>query len=542
MKLDDFLANVYSKVEELVTDEHLHPQQRDMLGRIFAGYRYKTSFNPASDPVSIFHYIHGATGSAPTERTYGAAAFCVLFLLSADLFDDVQDDDLDDAARDAGGAPIAINNAIALLSVALRSLGDVMEAEESQGAALAHMRLFNRISILAICGQHMDLEPDDGSRSLAKVLEINEAKTSSLALITESAALCAGCDEATVASYRRAGQHMSALVQLVDDVRDIFGKVTSPDLSTGRTTFPVAVFRESATPADIEELRGLISRLPDSLSEIRELFYRSGVVDRCAEAIERERRQLHELLSSIGKPHPGHRMWLQVADSLAGAIYELPTLECSLPLYQPEGRWHRLVREQTATIHEHLEGRDLPPPPPFVPWHRREWVFFPEQNVVYYSDLQDQAEEIVPVQAAMLGATEEEATRLLWETVPGVAAHELFHFWRGATGAITEDMWLEEWVANRLAGAYIQRHEPGLTDTVLEVARRINLAAGGELDGNALEILDNLASMNSAEVHAARPYGMDLQQMILMQARMLTLIHSEELDLDEELARWLPAR
>jgi len=539
MRLEQFLSQVYSRVESLVTDGRLHPAQRDILSRFFARYRYKTAPNPASDPVAIFHYVHSARGAVPGERSFDAAAFCVLFLLSADLLDDIQDGELDGALHGAGGAPIAINNAVLLLVLALESLTRAMRDAGGGDGALAHMSLFVRVAVQALRGQHMDLERDAGRRSVDQVLEINRSKTASLALIAESAALCAGCDEEAVALYRGAGERMSGLVQLVDDVRDIYGKPASPDLESGKTTYPIAVFLERASREERDRFERLRAALPESLPDIRRLLYDRSVVKECAEAIEGERSALHELLASTGIPGPGHRMWLHIADTLAGAVYELPHLECSAFILEPAGGWHDRVRAEVRRIAQRLGPLGLPPPPRFIPWHRREWVYVPEQDRIFYSDLQDQAEEIVPLQAAMLGASEEETVALLEETVAGVVAHELFHFWRKAAGVITGDLWLEEWAANRLAAAYLKRHEPALAKTSVGLAARIKRASGERLCAEAAKILEELSAPGTVPAPVARPYGMDPGQMVLMQAEMIGRIYAEDLDLSAEVARWL---
>lgn len=538
MRLTEFIENVHERIRSIISDDRLHPDQREVLAKIMAGYRAKVSSNPASDPLAIYHFIHSARGRGPDETSFLSAAFCVLFLLCADLLDDIQDGEIDGGPHAAAGTPIAINNAVLMLVLAIEALRAAGAEGDGKGDAL--LEAFTDVGIEALHGQHLDLGTENASRSVEEVLEINRSKTSSLALIARTAAICAGCDGDAVALYGRAGRHMSGLVQLVDDVRDIFGKDRSPDLEGNKTTYPVAVFLDGADDAGIRRFEDLRARLPAGLEEIEQLFYEAGVVDRCAEAIEKERKGLHNLLASTGLHGPGHRMWLHIADALAASVYEIPMLECSKEILLPEGDWHERVREAAAEVHRNLAGASLPPPPALVPWHGREWVFVPEQKRIYYSDLQDQADEILPVQAATLGCSHEEAMGILRRTIPAVTAHELFHYWRWATGSITENMWLEEWAANRLAAAYLTRIDPDLARETLEVTRRISKTSDVELCAEAAAILAELVEQNERTPPEPRGYGMDTTQMILLQASMLEEIHSARLDLDTELSRWLP--
>ena len=66
-----------------------------------------------------------------------------------------------------------------------------------------------------------------------------------------------------------------------------------------------------------------------------------------------------------------------------------------------------------------------------------------------------------------------EVTRILWEQVPAVLAHEMFHYWRHVAGCITEDYWHEEWAANQLAVAYARQYANDVLVASVQLAERI---------------------------------------------------------------------
>src|SRR5690606_5443965 len=213
-------------------------------------------------------------------------------------------------------------------------------------------------------------------------------------------------------------------------------------------TYPIACFLESADEEQRSELTRLLGQLPESLGRLRELLYESGAVAAAAEAIEANRRSVHEHIASTRNEHAAHRTLLDVTDAVAHSVYVPPHLHCSASFYRPAGIWHERVREAQARFTERMTVFGLPQPPELRPWHAAQWVYVPERRTIFYPDLEQQAAEVLPYHCELLGTTDlDRAAALMHEQVHALLAHEMFHFWRDASGRLTLDHWHEEWAA-----------------------------------------------------------------------------------------------
>lgn len=525
----EFLAAVTARSLAAIEQAKLVPGQRELLARTVLRYEPLTWQNPLGNPLALIYLVAEAWRRPIDERALDLACFANLYLLAADLIDDVQDEELARTPHAEAGPAIAVNSGLALLFLALQCLRRSAPDGWGLGARLA---LFNRISLRAVAGQHQDLLGDRAASTPEEVLAMHEAKTSSLALIAECGALAAGVDGPIRTRYRRVGEAMARLVQVVDDLRDLFGKPFSPDLALGRPSYPVACFLEGADEAAAARWREVVARA-DPVA-VRALLYDSGAVRRAAVTLERLRREIHREIAGTGCHGAAHRTLLDTVDLLASSVYQPAPLPESVALYQPEGAWHREVDELVAGFFRHVESFDPPLPPRLRPWHLPQWVFDARSKVIAYPDLEEQLGEIAPFQAELLGgASFVEVGRILREQAPAVLAHELFHYWRDAAGRLTAEHWHEEHVANRLAIAYCREHEPAA------------LAAGLELAREVLERAPPTAAMLEVVRAAATPgalgpgYHMNLPSMAIAQLAMVRGLVEQVGPLELELERWL---
>jgi hypothetical protein len=315
-------------------------------------------------------------------------------------------------------------------------------------------------------------------------------------MFVECGALLAGAADQDL--YRRLGHHFATFIQIFDDLRDIFGKPHSPDLVSGKVTYPIACFHQLADAASLAELSRLAGELPASTSKIRALLYERGTVERVAATLEEERQAIHREVMAIGTGHAALRTLLDVVDGLAEQVYEPPALEQSAALWRPSGGWHDRVRDSLATVVARAKSHGLPPPPEFTPWHLPHYMFFAEKGVVRYPDVEGLAEDILPFQGMLLGEDDLAVVATMMESqLPAVVAHEMFHFWRHTTGRLTEDHWHEEWIANRLAVAYLREHDPRTLKSTLELAERVL--------GRFPDVLDEPAQRVLAECNQHQP-------------------------------------
>jgi hypothetical protein len=275
-------------------------------------------------------------------------------------------------------------------------------------------------------------------------------------------------------SYSRAGRHLAGLVQIVDDLRDIFGKDGSPDLRDGKMTYPLACFLDGATDEQRERLEQLRKRLPESMPDIRELFYDAGVVERCADTLDELRRGFHHEIAGTGNQSAQHRLLLSIADALAETIYVPEPIEETASFFSPTDDFSAALRRGLDEFTRNLSDFGLPENPRLVPWHLPHFEYDPERRTIFYPDVGGLAEEVLPFHATLYGVADTSvASDILHRAAPVLLPHEMFHFLRHQNDLLTEDRWHEEYVANRLAVAYAKRHCPDALVRALDDAKRI---------------------------------------------------------------------
>jgi geranylgeranyl pyrophosphate synthase len=527
-----FLDNVYTKVEFIINTKNFVKEQVDLLKETVLLCRNRSIINPNGDPVATFYFICRANNALLNKQAESLAACCLLYILSLDLFDDVQDEELCGKPHEKVGPAIAINNALALLFLAIDSLREAMELEKNIDKKLEYMKLFNRISLLAVVGQHLDLRGNKVINTPQEVLDMQSAKTSSLGMVSECAAIFSGCDNNAVENYRIATEKMILIVQIVDDIRDIYGKKVSPDLRTDKMTYPVAIFNEIAASHQIEKFISLKELLPDSIKDIRKLFYETKVIKRCAETIEKLRSDIHRLVAKTGNNCAAHRNWLFIIDSLAGTLYLPPPIAESKALQQPEGPWYHEVNELAIEFTTYMKDYNPPQIPRLLPWHLPQWAYIPKGKAVFYPDIEGQSEEIIGHYSELMKIEDsEEVIKIIHHQARGVMAHEFFHYWRDMSGNLTRDFWYEEFVVAKLVTTYIKTYYPSLAEVTVELANKI-LKRNKELSNNAKFIIDELYKTDYKPKENVTGYDMDMQEVGLVQLKMMSDLYKQDMNLN----------
>ena len=525
--LPDFLDGVWQGMMDLVHATVPGKEQRQLLLATLDRYRGQVSGNPFSDPLSWFHLVVSAESGQHDERARWLGAFCQFYILSLDLIDDVQDNDLGGKPHEAAGPAVAINSGLALFALALAAQGRAMAQEVDPSRWAAHHTLLATTFMAACAGQHEDLTRS--ARTVDDVLVAHRGKTSSIVLVIECAALHAAASQAAMARYRQAAEHLAVLVQIVDDMRDIFGKPASPDLDGGKVTYPVAAFLEEATPEQEASFAELVKQGAAGLRGVRKLFYDTGAVRRTAEAMESSRRAIHAAITGLDNSHPALRTWLCLADSLAGTIYVPPPLPESGALLQPDRPWDNMVRGLAAQFADDLRWFGPPATPQMVPWPLSQFMYDPARRTLFYADIEGQPAEILPAMAALLGSQDLAWARSVAEgQAPLVIAHELFHHWRDAAGRLTSDFWFEELAASRLAIAYIRHFRPDVVDATRQVAARALAAHPDGLSPTCQAILDRLVRPDRQPEAGDPGYGVNIRDVALIQFAMVLHILDED--------------
>lgn len=535
-----FLEAVESRVDEAILAGSFEESQREQLLSVASQYRPRTRRNPLGDPLTVFYLIARAHKPALDEQALELGCFCRLYLLALDLLDDVQDDDLSGKPHARVGAGMAINDALTLLFLGLSALERCMRLEQSPPRRLSYLKIVNRVALTTGRGQHVDLLGDKGARTKAEVLDMQRNKTASLTLLCECAALYAGVSEGQREHYRALGENLSLLVQILDDVRDVYGKRRSPDLETGKMTYPLACFFESANHDQRQRFEQLKASLPDSLPEIRKLFYDAGTLRDVASSMDGFRRAMHHEVAALGEQAATHRLLLFVIDKLVDAVYTPKPVSETAALREPRSGFHAHVRRLAEELGARLQTFGMPRIPGLAPWHQPQWMYEKRRGVVYYPDIEGLPEETLPLQAALLGEPDlAKVAQLVWVEAPVVIAHELFHYYRDVVGQLSTDTWHEELVANRLAVAYLARFEPAALAAAARLADRVLSTTEQRLTTSAEMILKGL-------LDPGRPpqpdtgYDLEPLQAALVQVAMLRELARAPDDLHAAIDRLLP--
>jgi geranylgeranyl pyrophosphate synthase len=537
--ISDFLRRIEANVDRVIAAGSFDQTQRELLSASASQYRPRTRKNPLGDPLAVFYLIARAHRDELDEQAVELASFCQFYLLALDLLDDVQDSDLGGKPHANVGAAMAVNDAMTLLFLGLSALERCMQLETSPRRRMLYLKLVNRVALTTGRGQHIDLMGERGARTPSEVLAMQRQKTASVTLICECAALYGGVSEEEREHYRVLGENLSLLVQVLDDVRDVYGKRRSPDLETDKLTYPLACFVETASEAQRQQLATLKQRLPDSLGEIRQLLYDSGTLRRVARSMEGFRRAVHHELAWLGEDAATLRLLLLVIDQLVEGIYTPKPISETAQLRAPGTGWHAHVRRLASELEQRLRPLGAPATPPLVPWHQPQWMYDKQRGVIFYPDIEGLPEETLPFQAALLGEPDlERVAALVWRQAPAVMAHELFHHYRDSLGLLSSDMWHEELVANSLAIAYAARYEPAAVAGGVELANRILGRAEHRLSPEAERILSELLEPGR-QLQQNTGYGVDLMQTALIQLAMIRKLAEQPQDLQRALAHYL---
>jgi hypothetical protein len=152
-------------------------------------------------------------------------------------------------------------------------------------------------------------------------------------------------------------------------------------------------------------------------------------------------------------------------------------------------------------------------------------MYVPDKRTIFYPDIEGLAGEILPFQAMLLGESDfDEVSRILYEQLPAVLAHEMFHFWRHACGRLTRDHWHEEWAANRLAVAYSSIHEPRALASSLVLGERVLSRLPERIDEQAEQVLRRCPAPHPG----AAGYAMDIVSVAVVTLEMIRRLADEQ--------------
>ncbi len=529
MNLSEFVLEVRQRVRAVADDPRFEPDQQRLLKATIRGFERHAEPSEFAQPLGLLYLVMRAWGRSPDETAVRIGAFCMLYLCAGDLIDDVQDDDLYGKPHELAGPAIAINSALALMFAGLEVLREAMQSEPDPAKRVAFLAALNRVSLLGVGRQHVDLLSTTSSLSPDEVLHRDKGKSSSVSLFMECGALLADLDPHLVQTYREVGERLAGMVQIVDDLRDIYGKDVSPDLRGTKATYPSACFEQLADPELKSRYEALRQSLPHSIGEIRDLFHNAGVVDACACTIDELRLEMHHAIAATRNCSSAHRLLLEVIDAVAQSVYSVePSPQTSSLDFFATG-FDDAVREEVRVFYERT-GVETPPPQ-LRAWHHPHFLYVPSRQTLFYPDVDGLPEEVLPFHQALFGLDQRQCSEFLRMQLPLCIAHELAHHLRCAAGVLGDHVWREELIADRLAVAYGQKFAANASRQLLRALERPLNAMTPE-QGRRVDRL-----INSVDSDDERDAGADMTVAALAHLELHRRFAQRQLDLLTEVTR-----
>lgn len=270
----------------------------------------------ASSLLGLFLLVALSEAADVDEAMLEGAAGCELYFLAVTLFDAIEDDELEFPWSEFPTAAV-INAALIMFVLASDSIATIGSRTAGHDAA---RRIICIRSLRSGSGQHRDIAGLEPS-TLEDAVDVARAKTASIPMTFELAAIAAGCQGDRVAQYGRIGSDLAFLRQSVNDLRDLYGKSVSTDLVSGKSNLVVAAFRTRATTEQRRDFDALREALPASMPRMRELVFGSGALETLAHVMEEARLGLHRSLEELGLQRTPIAAVATHADQLVSTLY-----------------------------------------------------------------------------------------------------------------------------------------------------------------------------------------------------------------------------
>lgn len=170
------------------------------------------------------------------------AAAVELVFAAGDVFDDIQDHELEESLVEAYGPERALNVAIALLMLSQRALVRLREQGVNTDKVISVMEALSSGVLRSCAGQHRDLAYErEHDISAETYLEMIGLKSAPLVEMTcRMGALTATDDAHTLNSFGRFGWNLGMAFQIINDVWSIGSpRWSRSDISKKKKTLPI---------------------------------------------------------------------------------------------------------------------------------------------------------------------------------------------------------------------------------------------------------------------------------------------------------------
>ncbi len=316
-------------------------QQFLNLGRIAAGLadlESNVSLQPKInliDKLSSLVVLSCGACCSNSEIAIPAAAAMDIILMSAGLFDDIQDQDKTTSLVAKVGIGETLNIALTLLLLGQKLLTDTIKERLSDNEPFLLINRLNHCLLVGIKGQFMDLQEEqiplrarleDQDYYLAK----NGLKAATIfSYLTELGATLGygSSNHEFITNYRQFGFALGMVVQLIADLGDFLaaGKQgeLSRDLSHHLPTLPtVYAYQALETEAEKELFLELWQKVPTPLEEIVNLLNSTPAVSQTISLITQYAIEAENFLRAIDPQLEKleHRSMLGLLKSFVGSL------------------------------------------------------------------------------------------------------------------------------------------------------------------------------------------------------------------------------
>lgn len=536
--VSSFSLDIKDRVLQSFKNHNFDSTQYFLLKETFLDYQNKADSNFFSSTLFIFYFFIKSFNKKFDEKSQLLACFGTLYIISANLFDDIQDDDLKGKVYDNVGLPIVINTAITLLFLSLEFLTKAIDLEEDQNKKSLYLKIFSDASVLAVKGQHKDLMGAKCFSTSKSVLEMQIEKSSSISMIAMCAGVFSDCNNQSIDKIKLIAEKMTLIFQIVDDIRDIYGKKTSPDLLTNKVTYPISCFLEIAESKDISKFENLKNNLPNSISDIRSLLYISGAIKKSCEMIEDSRQTIYKTLHYLGINDPIVKPLLFLIDSFSSSVYNIPILPEDLYFVEKKGEWNNYLNNLLDLFFDNMKNYNPPPKIKITSWHLPHWMYEPKRNIILYPDLDGLPEEILPIHSHIFENNDLNfVKKVLFEEAPFTISHEIFHYWRKYFSLLTNDYWYEEYVANSLSTSYIKKFLPDIYVKTKLLLDSLIIYKEKYYDSE-MELLINNISDPKYQVSYNPNYKLDPNKMFIVHIFMMKKIYEQDISLENNMKKF----
>jgi geranylgeranyl pyrophosphate synthase len=324
--LSAFLAAVEARAAQLLDEAPLDAEQRSMLLPELGSSRSRGK--PLKNRLVPFYLLRRLLGGRLDTISVEMAAGFLLVQRFASLVDKVEDDDLGGALSQYGSA-VVLNGSLVLFVLGLDVLSGI---DAGQGAAgMRALRESLRSHLLRMArGQHRELRCRFQLRGHEEVLETASDKAAEFSLMMDFAARTAGdgrADSAVLECSRAIGQDLACMVQIANDLGDLFGAAPSDDLRTGTWNIPLTLFLHRLSA---DERASWLERLraPTTVERraLQEALQANGALRELAELSEQARRRIHTRIAGLAVDQAYAAFFLAWLDDLAALFYRPPAL------------------------------------------------------------------------------------------------------------------------------------------------------------------------------------------------------------------------